>query len=94
MGYRIEYGYGPVVWNPGKIRWGRVLCFSGALLAGLCTLISCFWPEGREVLREWFYPGNAVVTRQALIHMATGLQAGEPLGEAVLVFCREIMTGA
>ena len=94
MGYRIEYGSAPVIWNPGKICWGRVLMRGTCLFAGLCVATAAFWPEGREALMNWLYPGNAAVTRLALIHMADRLKEGEELGEAVLVFCREILAGA
>lgn len=94
MGYRIEYPGIPVRWSPEKLNWGRVLCYGGLCFGLLTLLVSFFWTEGREVLTDWLYPGDAAVTRQALIRMAARLKDGEELGEAVLVFCREIINGA
>lgn len=93
MGYRIEYPGTPVRWNPGRLRWKRIFFYAGFCFGLLIVGVSVFWKEGREVLIQWFYPGDPVITRQALIHMAGRLRAGEAFEEAALVFCREILGG-
>ena len=93
MGYRIKYPGLPVSWNPDRLQPGRVAWRSTLLLGIFLLLVLVCWNEGREVLTDWVYPGNTAVTRQALIHMASGLRAGETVAEAMLVFCREILAG-
>ena len=91
VSYRIEYPGAPVQWNPGRIRWKRIFCY-GFLCFGFWLLgVSVFWEEGRRVLMDWCYPGNALVTRQALIRMAGQLRTGTSLEDAAMVFCREIL---
>lgn len=82
------------MWDANKLRWKRILRHSVVCFGFLVFLVSLFWEAGREVLREWIYPGNAAVTRQALMEMASYLRAGVGIEEAVLVFCREILAGA
>lgn len=94
MGYRIVYGEEPVRWQNRKLRAGRVAACTAVCLMLFGTLTVKFWPEGAEVLQEALLPGDAAVTRQALENMADNLKAGEAIGDAVVVFCREIVDGA
>lgn len=94
MGYRIVYGNEPVRWKERKVRLGRVAAYTAVCLVLFATLTSKYWPEGTEVLQEVLLPGDAAVTRQALVNMADNLRAGEAIGDAVVVFCREIMDSA
>lgn len=50
-----------------------------------------FWPEGTRMLREFLIPGEPTVTQAAFSEMVTEIQAGEPLGDAVTAFCRQIV---
>lgn len=67
---------------------------SGVLFAGFCFVTLEFWIEGGEILQTMLYPGDAADIKTALQHMAFSLKTGEPLSEAVYVFCREILAGA
>ena len=91
MGYRIEYGDQSVVWNSKHIRWGRVVLYSCFCFGILCLVTAWLSPQGREVLSQWFYPGDPDVTKQALQHMVLRLREGDTLGEAVMVFCRDVL---
>lgn len=94
MSYRIVYGEEPARWKPNRLRPGRVAAYTAVCLILFCSLTIKLWPAGAEVLQEVFLPGDAKVTRQALEHMADNLKAGEAIGDAVAVFCREIVDGA
>lgn len=94
MSYRIVYGEEPVRWQRKSMRVGRIAAYTTVCLILFASLTWKFWPAGAEVLQEVFLPGDADVTRQALSNMAENLRAGEAIGDAVAVFCREIVDGA
>lgn len=94
MGYRIEYGDQPVYWKKNGVNWRSVIWYSCISFGLFCFLTSCFWSSGREVMEQWFFPGDSYITKQALGHMACRLKEGESLGDAFLVFCRDIINGA
>lgn len=81
-------------WQNKHIRPWRVAFYTAACLVLFGALTLKFWPEGAQVLQEVFLPGDAAVTRQALANMAENLKEGEAIGDAVVVFCREIVDGA
>lgn len=93
MSYRIVYGEEPV-FKQKKIRTGRIAAYTAVCLILFASLTLKFWPSGAELLQEVFLPGDAEVTRHALSNMAENLRAGEAIGDAVAVFCREIVDGA
>lgn len=43
---------------------------------------------------SWLLPGDPAVTEAALTEMIEKLHQGEAFGEAVTVFCKEIIAGA
>ncbi len=94
MSYRIVYGEEPVCQRRKNIRPGRVAAYTVVCFILFCTLTMKLWPSGAEMLQEVLLPGDAAVTRQALVNMADNLRAGEAIGDAVVVFCREIVDGA
>lgn len=94
MAYRIIYREENLFQKMDTLRWDRILGIGTAAFLVFCLLVTSFWPAGREVLREWIYPGDPEITRRALLRLASGLMAGEELGESVAVFCREILNGA
>ena len=82
MGYRITYYQNRIHKRPikkrGKLPWAGII--SGAL----ALLLLCGgW--------RWLLPGNARVTEAALGQLVENVRAGEPMGEAITVFCREII---
>jgi hypothetical protein len=50
-------------------------------------------PRGRLWFRDLLLPGDEQVTSAALEGMVSDLRSGEPIGEAVETFCREILAG-
>ena len=94
MAYRIVYGEEPEFGKRKSIRMRVVAAYTFVCLVLWGLLTVKFWPEGREVLEEFLLPGDPAVTRQALSHMAENLRSGEAIGDAVVVFCREIVDGA
>lgn len=82
MGYRIDYS------QPKKSRlWAMT---AGWLLVFL-LLVGLFWPRGRALLATALFPGNQAVTREALGDFARDVDDGEPLGQALEAFCRQIL---
>ena len=93
MGYRIVYG------RVKKLRRMDSRIAPRAALTALCFLLFCilvsaFWPEGTEVLRNLLLPGDPVVTAAALEDLSGELRAGASVGEALKHFCLRILEGA
>lgn len=85
MGYRVEYE--PM----GKVKkWekGKLSMLTAAFLLAFLLFVNGFWPRGREVLRQIFWPGDGMVTAAALDAFAEELRSGESVGTAVESFCR------
>lgn len=59
-----------------------------------CLMVSAFWPEGRKLLQELLWPGDAEVARQAAEVMVQQLRWGEPLADALETFCLTILHGS
>lgn len=86
MGYKIVYAK-----TPRKLV--RLLPLQS--LIAVCFLLFAIivrlsWPEGTEILREVFVSDGLSRDAQALVAMAENLASGEPMSEAVSVFCQEI----
>ena len=92
MGYRISYENGVIrkeTRQKPRIKWKKwALCVSTAALAVTLCL-----PRGRLWVRDLVLPGDAEVTAAALEGMVCDLRDGEPMGEALEAFCREILAG-
>jgi hypothetical protein len=90
MGYRITYENGVIRKQAVRVRqvkwkrWG-----AGAAATGLA--IALMFPAGRLRIRDLLLPGDEEITAAALEGMVSDLRAGEPVGEAVESFCREII---
>lgn len=91
MGYRIEYGAS----ETRKRRIPKVKPSVPVMAAGFFALFLLmtvlFWPEGKAVLLDLILPGDGAVTAGALQGLVSDLRAGESVGDAVTVFCREII---
>lgn len=90
MGYRIEYQ--PI--NP--VRHGHIRRTRVGILTGLCFLlflflVTSFWPQGRDLLRELLIPGDPDVTMMALETFAGELRRGVTFSNAAESFCRILM---
>ena len=95
MGYRIEYGSDGAKTSTTsqvkpKISRKRVLI---SITAAAVTAL-LLWPAGRIWVRDLLLPGDEEVTAAALGSLIEDLSDGEPVGEAVESFCREILAGA
>lgn len=90
MAYRIVYG--PVKGRQGTGRGGglRIQTMTAAWLLVFALTVSRVWPEGTDKLREYLLPGQDG-TQAAVMELMTEIQAGEPVGEALTAFCRQII---
>ena len=90
MAYRIVYG--------GESRRERVNRGVGLrfqTMTAVCLLlftlaVSQLWPEGTAKLREYLLPGMNG-TQGAVLELMAQIQAGEPVEQALTVFCRQII---
>lgn len=91
MAYRIEYGQpSGKKYPPAGHSWRLTGMICGALV--LFLLVTHFlWPEGKAVLEELFLPGDREYTAQVFSAMVEQLREGEPAGQAVTAFCRELL---
>lgn len=89
MGYRVEYETVPKVRRMEQKRSGTA-ALTAMFFVVFLLVTSLLWPEGREVLREIFLPGDPAVTVAALETLADELQTGAQLGDALENFCQSI----
>lgn len=92
MGYRITYENGSIRKETVKIhklKWKQ--CLIGMMAAVLAFALMI--PGGRLWLRDLILPGDEEITAAALENMVGELRSGEPVGEALEAFCREILAG-
>lgn len=89
MGYRIVYGKEPVMVQPRRKSSLRLWTAVFALV--FMVLVRCCWPGGTEILRQYLLPRETAATA-AFRQLAQSIQSGEPAGEAVTAFCREIVS--
>ena len=88
MAYKIVY---PIV---GKRKYPArkpmpAWALPGAVLSAIFLVITIY--NGSA---NWLLPGDPAVTETALREMIENLSQGEAFGEAVTVFCKEIIAGA
>lgn len=72
----------------------RVQFLTAVFAVAFVFLVRQFWSEGMQMLRSFLLPGEAGVTEAAFAEMMTDLREGEPLGEAVTSFCRQVISSA
>ena len=94
MSYRIAYGENPFSVARQGLRLGNVLRYTVVCLVLFYALTAAFWPEGKSSLQDLLLPGDSTVTARALENMIEDLREGEALGDAVVVFCREVLDSA
>ena len=90
MAYKIRYG---VNRHDRKKRGVARRIWLPFLLAA-CLLVTVWLIEMKNISLDWLLPGDPEVTASALESLRENLAAGEPFGEAVTAFCREIINGA
>ena len=91
MSYRIEYGTAvPEKFQPEKIK-RHIRTLTALCILMFSLTVGKFWPDGQQLLREYFIPGNPSVTEQAFSHMVSELRDGAAPEEAVVAFCQKII---
>ena len=91
MGYRIEYGPERKQVENGRGASNRIRTMIAAWLLLFCLLVSAFWPKGSALLQNVLLPGEKTNSEAAFCHFVNNIRLGEPLGEAVSVFCRTVL---
>lgn len=94
MGYRIVYG--PQIKKP-IVRTGsngRLRTMIAAAFLVFSLVVRLTWPDGTEVLQSILLPGDLTVTEQAFSVMISDLRDGEPITDAVTVFCQTVIDDA
>ena len=91
MGYQMIYGQ---VKQPkqGSQRL-RIQTFIAVCMLLFAIAVRTFWTPGAEKLRDYLLPGDLTVTEEAFSVLLVNLRAGEPMGDAVAVFCRTVVNG-
>ncbi len=92
MGYRIEYDGSTAQKTIIRISKGKKRLML-TILAAVLTLGAVAFPRSRGILRDLLLPGDEEVTTAALEGLVEDLKEGEPFGDAVETFCREIIYG-
>lgn len=91
MSYKIEYASEldrkyPSQKKAHHVKWGNIILISFVILGAL-------WLRMNGV-PDFLIPGDPNVTRAAAAVMVEQIQAGGSVGNAVTVFCKEILDGA
>lgn len=87
MGYVIEYPENS--WkNRKRCRLWVPVC---AVLCAL-ALVGLIRKDSRYYIQRLLFPGDAAVALAELEHLALNLQSGTPLGQALEVFCADVVS--
>lgn len=94
MGYRIEYGQ-TVIKTPISDIERRKVSVKNICVAVLVAVLigGLLIPQVRTVARDLILPGDSAVTAAALDGLVADLRSGTNIGDAVSVFCAEIISG-
>lgn len=87
MGYVIEYPENS--WKNRKR--GRLWVPVCAVLCAL-ALAGLIREDSRYYIQRLLFPGDAAVALAELEHLAVNLQSGTPLGQALEVFCADVVS--
>lgn len=90
MGYKIHYGP-RILAEKKKGRWkiAVAVALGLAIILVAWDILTSGYPMG-----IWLLPGDGEVTAMALDTMVESIRDGEPLGEAITIFCKEIIDHA
>ncbi len=91
MAYYVEYGPKQPRKSKDTGRAVRVQAMAAAFFLLFAMLVRQFWPEGAEKLRDFLLPGKASVTQAALEDLASEMQDGSDVREALTAFCQQIV---
>lgn len=87
MGYVIEYP-GNSWKNRKRGRHWVPVC---AVLCAL-ALVGLIRKDSRYYIQRLLFPGDAAMALAELEHLALNLQSGTPLGQALEVFCADVVS--
>lgn len=85
MGYRIVYGEDPFV----KKNKSHLRAWTAGFALAFVILVRTFWPQGTAVLVQVLLPRS-----NGIEQLTEQIRAGEPVGDAVTAFCRELVEEA
>ena len=91
MGYHIDYGLASQRKSDGTGSLFRIAAATALFFLLFCMIIWTCWPEGREVLCAFVFPGGGQTTIEAAEVFVYELKNGEPIKDALTHFCREIL---
>ena len=92
MGYEIRYAAGPdSVRKRSETSW--ILPLISVFFSIFCVITASFFPDQWDVAKNYLIPGDPDVTIAACKVFGEQITAGEPLDDAVVTFCREILYG-
>lgn len=94
MAYRIVYGTDKPPKEKSDFSWLQFQVITAVFLLLFTLSVRQLWPEGTQKLREILLPDTQSVTQSAFETLAENLASGESIGEAVTVFCQEILHDA
>ena len=90
MSYKIVYGP-EITAQQQRTTDTRFRTMVAGFLLLFALTVKVLWPEGTQVLREMLIPTDLNATEQAFQSMMEDLRMGEDLGDAITVFCRQII---
>ena len=92
MPYRITYGPAAAPTDRNQDKPSRLRLMTAAWLMVFSLLVRIFFPAGCIKLRAILLPDPQNVTQVALGGFMNNLRNGEELGDALYVFCKEIIS--
>ena len=90
MSYCIDYVVDSSRFSDRKDMW-MLLLMSLTVFALFLSAVRSYRPEIWTSLQAWFWPGDFDVTRNAAKVLLMEIQAGQPVADAAVAFCREIL---
>ena len=91
MGYRIAYGRTDrKTHGVPLLRKNLTMLFFAVFL----ILLWAFWPEGKNVLIQCLWPGDADTLQNAAGLFVDCVECGLSFGDSAEIFCREVLSGA
>ncbi len=90
MAYRVDYLPVKKIRGAEKCR-SRIAALTALFFLLFVFLIHNTWPRGTQVLQGLLFPGDVQAAAAALEDLTQNLRTGQPLPEALEVFCQTIV---
>ena len=91
MSYQIDYRADPTCFQKKEGRFWMLLVMTLTVFAFFLSCIRHFYPDSFTRLKTCLWPGSSSVTWNAAKVLVQEIQAGQPITETALNFCREIL---